>query len=244
MSSDLKSKIDPGVLLEKYKGRTQTLKLLNDLTRLRLILLLIVFRKLSLTEISSYLGRVKSTTTHHLKKFKDFLKITKKQGRGTINSNIYELVPNFLEKLSVNFEDLKHIPKEKNKNLFHYVIQNDIKFLELVKRIFDLVRYFYEKINESSSNDKTESLNKAQRLYLENLVKYNAWFLTEKGKKSYEELIKKFNYQMQEIIDQDEKNKEKKARTYLVLNAFIPLEKVVKFDPTAVFNVFNLLKDL
>jgi DNA-binding transcriptional ArsR family regulator len=235
MNSDPKSVEDSEVLIDKYKRRIHTLTLLNDLTRLRLILLLIVFRKLSLTELSELLGRVKSTTSHHLKKLNEVLNIfTKKE-------SIYELVPNFLEKLSVNSEDLKNIKKEDNKQLFHYVIQNDIKYFQLIINIFDLINQIYKFIDESGSMEKSKSDIKSQNVYLENRVKYNAWFLTEKGKESYEKLIKEFNHKMVEILTRDEENGEKDPRSYLVLNTFIPLEKIIQFDPSSVFKFFSIM---
>ncbi|MFX1339546.1 MAG: ArsR family transcriptional regulator [Promethearchaeota archaeon] len=241
MNPNLISEKDSQAIIEKYKKRTHTLALLNDLTRLRLILLLIVFRKLSLTELSALLGRVKSTTSHHLKKLGDIIRISTKKESGKSDSNIYELVPNFLEKLSVNIEDLKNLQKKENKNLFHYVIQNDMKFFELIINIFDLINQIYKFIDDSSSKEKSNSHIKSQDVYLENRIKYNAWFLTEKGKQSYDRLIKEFNQRMLEIIEQDEKNGENKLRSYLMFNAFIPLEKIIQFDPSSVFKFFSIL---
>jgi DNA-binding transcriptional ArsR family regulator len=241
MNSDFKSEVDSKALINKYKSRINTLTLLEDLTRLRLILLLIVFRKLSLTELSTLLGRVKSTTSHHLKKFSEIIKITTKKERGTTDSNIYELVPDFLDKLSVSFKDLKNLKKEENKHLFHYVIQNDIKFFELIINIFDLMKQIYKFIDDSSSREKSDSDIKSQEIYLNNRIKYNAWFLTESGKKSYDKIIKEFNRQMREIIEQDDINNEEEPRSYLALNTFIPLEKMIQFDPSSVFKFFSIM---
>lgn len=241
MNSDLKSEKDSKTQIDKYKRRIHTLTLLNDLTRLRLILLLIVFRKLSLTELSTLLGRVKSTTSHHLKKFSDIIKISTEKQRGKTDSNIYELVPDFLEKLSVNSEDLRKIKKEENIPLFHNVIQNDIKFFELIVSIFDLINQIYKFIDDSRSMEKSDSGIKSQNVYLDNRIKYNAWFLTEKGKESYDKLIKEFNQKMREIIEQDERNLEKDPRSYLALNTFIPLEKIIQFDPSSVFKFFSIM---
>ena len=241
MNSDLKSEKDAKALIDKYKRRIHTLTLLNDLTRLRLILLLIVFRKLSLTELSTLLGRVKSTTSHHLKKFNDILEMSTKKERGTTDSNIYKLVPNFLDKLSVNVEDLKNIQKEENKHLFHYVIQNDIKFFDLIINIFDLIKQIYKFLDDSGSIEKSDSSINSQNVYIGNRIKYNAWFLTEEGKKSYEKLIKDFNKQMLVIMEQDEKNQKIAPRSYLILNTLIPLEKIIQFDPNSVFKFFSIM---
>lgn len=241
MNSDFKSEKDSEALIEKYKKRMHNLALLKDLTRLRLILLLIVFRRLSLTELSTLLGRVKSTTSHHLKKLSDIMKISTKKESGKTDSNIYELVPNFLEKLSVNFKDLKNIQKKENKNLLHYVIQNDIKFFELIINVFDLINQIYKFIDDSSSMENSDSSIKSREVYLDNRIKYNAWFLTENGKKSYDKLIKEFNYKMLEIIKQEEISKEKEPRSYLALNTFIPLEKMIQFDPNSVFKFFSIM---
>ncbi len=241
MNSDIKAGKDSKALKDKYKQRIHTLSLLNDLTRLRLILLLIVFRKLSLTELSTLLGRVKSTTSHHLKKFDDIIKISTKKKRGTTDSNIYELIPDLLEKLSVNFEDLENLQKKENRELFHYVIQNDITFFQLIINIFDLINQIYKVIDDSSLMEKSDSGVNYRNVYLDNRIKYNAWFLTEKGKKSYDKLVKEFNQKMREIILQDELNKEEDLRSYLVLNTFIPLEKIIQFDPSSVFKFFSIM---
>ena len=145
MNPDLISEKDSQTIFEKYKKRTNTLALLNDLTRLRLILLLIVFRKLSLTQLSVLLGRVKSTTSHHLKKLSDIIKISTKKEIGKTDSNIYELVPNFLEKLSVNIDTFpaaknreypKLIPVKWHKKTFKSNGKTQINFYD---NLFDVI---------------------------------------------------------------------------------------------------------
>lgn len=238
---DLKTELDSKLFIERYKRRIRTLILLNDLTRLRLILLLIVFRKLSLTELSTYLGRVKSTTTHHLKKFDDIITTSTKSLRGTAESNMYKLIPDFLEKLKVNTDDLKNIEKKNDQNLLHYIIQNDIKFFDLIINFFDLIKRVYEFIDDSNVAEKSDSNNKIQNLYLNNRVNYNTWFLTEKGKTSYDKLIKEFNDRMQKIIEEEEEIDINNPRSYLVFNALVPLEKMIQFDPNSVFKFFSIM---
>ncbi len=87
--------------LEKVlKLRSNTLELMFSNTRLRMVLLLLIHRRLSLSKLSTLLGRSKSTVSHHLKKLDDLniLKVSRRDARGSIDAKVYELTSRFLEK--------------------------------------------------------------------------------------------------------------------------------------------------
>ena len=81
------------------------MKLMSSLTRFRILLLLLIYPKISLSEFSKLLSRTKSTIHHHLKKFDDLgiLKTSRKSVPSYIDAKIYKLKPDFLKIINLNY---------------------------------------------------------------------------------------------------------------------------------------------
>ena len=54
--------------ISELKTQIEVMKLMKHVTRFRLISFLLIFPRLSLSELSSFLGRSKATISHHLSK--------------------------------------------------------------------------------------------------------------------------------------------------------------------------------
>jgi DNA-binding transcriptional ArsR family regulator len=252
MSNDKPEKIN----LDYLKLRIEVLKLMSSLPRLRIILLLIIFRRLSLSKLNRLLGRTKSTITHHLK-FLDELGIittTKENGRGSIDAKVYELVPGFLDKFTFNLDQLisYDLEPEKKKELFHYAVLNDKWIFEAIKSIYEQSILYYDAIdyrnmrkelnkkfefanqehveNNTQLQKDLESFEEFQKYHFQTPINYEFWFLSEKGRKKYDELFKKFKSELKGIIEQENKEENEVIRPYLILHSFFPMREIAEYD--------------
>ncbi len=209
--------------------RIEVLKLMDNITRLRIILAILIFRKISLTKLSELLGRAKSTITHHIKKLETLgvIKSTRKEARGSIDAKFYELIPGFLEKSSI--EQQQNITRKKN-NHFSEAISNDILFFKVIKILFEQVILYYEAIFNKNKKSQAKSFNEFQDSHFKIPLEYDFWFLSENGYKAYIEMNEMYKSELKEIIRKENIEKKDSVRPYLVLNTFFPLLQIIEYD--------------
>ena len=207
---------------KELKQRIETLKLMESLTRLRIILALLIFRRLSLTELSNLLGRVKSTLTHHIKKLEhlEIIKSTRKEARGSIDAKVYELIPGFLERI--------HIDSDKNRlDLSNEIIQNDLQFFKIIKVLYDQAILYYEAV---SKQKKTKSFKDFRQDHFKSPIIYKYWFLSDEARAKYEDLMEEFDNRLKEIIAEDNLKNSEAIRPFLLLLTFFPLQQIIEYD--------------
>jgi DNA-binding transcriptional ArsR family regulator len=205
--------------------RIEVLKLMDNITRLRIILSILIFKKISLTKLSELLGRAKSTITHHIKKLENLgvIKSTRKESRGSIDAKFYELIPEFLQKIS--FEE-----KINDENQFSKAVLNDILFFKVIKLLFEQVIFYYEAISNKKLKTKPNLFKDFRDSHFKIPLNYDFWFLSEKALDEYKELNKKYNHKLKEIINRENIENPESIRPYLVLNTFIPLLQIIEYD--------------
>ena len=207
---------------KELNQRIETLKLMESLTRLRIILALLIFRRLSLTELSNLLGRVKSTLTHHIKKLEhlEIIKSTRKEARGSIDAKVYELIPGFLERI--------HIDSDKNRlDLSNEIIQNDLQFFKVIKVIFEQAILYYEAV---SKQKKTKSFKDFSQDHFKSPISYKYWFLSDEAKIKYEDLMEEFDNRLKKVIAEDNLKNPEAIRPFLLLHTFFPLRQIIEYD--------------
>ncbi|MFX1569315.1 MAG: ArsR family transcriptional regulator [Promethearchaeota archaeon] len=207
---------------KELRQRIETLKLMESLTRLRLILALLIFRKLSLTELSNLLGRVKSTLTHHIKKLEQLqiIKSTRKEARGSIDAKVYELIPGFLERLHIDSDKI-------GLDLSNEIILNDLQFFKVIKVMYEQVILYYEAV---SKQKKTKSFKDFRQDHFKSPISYNYWFLSENAHIKYEKLVDEFGNRLKKIIAEDNLKNPEAIRPFLVLHTFFPLKQIIEYD--------------
>ena len=207
---------------KELKQRIETLKLMESLTRLRIILALLIFRRLSLTELSNLLGRVKSTLTHHIKKLEhlEIIKSTRKEARGSIDAKVYELIPGFLERI--------HIDSDKNRlDLSNEIIQNDLQFFKIIKVLYDQAILYYEAV---SKQKKTKSFKDFRQDHFKSPIIYKYWFLSDEARAKYEDLMEEFDNRLKKVIAEDNLKNSEAIRPFLLLLTFFPLQQIIEYD--------------
>jgi len=220
--NDLKKDLTPSI---------EILRLMDNLPRLRIILALIIFRKISLTKLSDLLGRAKSTITHHIKKLENLgiIKVTRREARGSIDANVYELIPEFLDIISSKFEESvieKHLYDKNLKD----IISNDILFLKILKILNEQVILYYDAILRKNIKSKTKSFKEFQDSHFKIPLSYDYLFLSEQGREKYENLYKKFYEDLKEIIKKENMEKGENIRPYLIVNVFYPILQLIEYD--------------
>ena len=216
-------------ILDDLKFSIEIIKLLDNTQRIRIILLLMIFQKLSLTDLSLLLGRSKMTVIYHIKKFDELglLKITTKEGRGAIDANVYELESKFFNSIKFNIEQINDNNQQNVKNLLHHTLLKDILMFDLFIGIFELSKYYYKSIDELVNSD---SLKEFQDKIFNSHINYDIWFLTEEGRKSYDKAVIQFKNQINDIVKRDIKSSNYLERPYCILHMLFPLQKIAKYD--------------
>ncbi|TFG28252.1 MAG: ArsR family transcriptional regulator [Promethearchaeota archaeon] len=224
--------LDSENLKDFLKLRTEVLKIMASLPRLRIILLLLMFRKLSLSKLSKLLGRTKSTISHHLKKLSDLgiIITTTKDARGSIDAKVYELIPGFLEKFNLDFDELEKMDKLKRKEILHLAILNDKWQFEVIKSLYEQSVLYYDAIDDINIKSKLDSIEDFKNLHFKTPIQYDFWFLSEEGRKAYEKLTLEFKSKMKKIIEEEDKTKKLIERPYLILHSFFPLKEIAEYD--------------
>lgn len=204
--------------------RIEVLKLMNNITRLRIILTILIFKKISLTKLSDLLGRAKSTITHHIKKLENLgvIKSTRKEARGSIDAKLYELIPGFLQKISFEQKTLK--------GEINRALTNDLLIFKVIKLLFEQVILYYEAISNKNIKSKPKLFKDFQDSHFKIPLNYDFWFLSEKAYSEYIELNEKYKSELKKIISKDNLENDDSIRPYLVLNTFIPLLQIIEYD--------------
>lgn len=208
--------------------KIEVLKLMDNITRLRIILSILIFNKISLTNLSELLGRAKSTITHHIKKLENLgvIKSTRKEARGSIDAKVYELIPGFLQKIS----DRKQSFKGEINDDFTKVVSNDLLFFKVIKLLFEQVILYYEAISYKEIKSKPKSFKDFQNSHFKLPLNYDFWFLSEKAYEEYKSLYEKFRSELKKIISNQNLENNDSIRPFLVLNTFIPLLQLIEYD--------------
>lgn len=211
-----------------FSTRIEVLKLMDNITRLRIILSILIFKKISLTNLSELLGRAKSTITHHIKKLENLgvIKSTRKEARGSIDAKVYELIPGFLQKIPFGKQYLKG---ELNDD-FTESVSNDLLFFKIIKLLFEQVILYYEAISIKNIKSKPKSFKEFQNSHFKLPLNYDFWFLSEKAYEEYKDLHERFRIELKKIISKESLEDNDSIRPFLVLNTFFPLLQIIEYD--------------
>jgi DNA-binding transcriptional ArsR family regulator len=208
------------------------MKLMSSLTRFRILLLLLIYPKLSLSEFSNLLGRTKSTVHHHLKKFEnlEILSTSRKPVPSYIDAKIYELKPDFLKIINLKFEDFKTFSEKEKKTILPYILSKDIEIFEVIKNLFEQVVLLYKTIDKAGINNDQNSSKEYSNFYLRSPIKYDIWFLNKEEFELYNECILDFKNKLNKMHKEDINQNKNDRKPFLILNSIFPMEKLLKYD--------------
>ncbi|MBD3195186.1 MAG: ArsR family transcriptional regulator [Candidatus Lokiarchaeota archaeon] len=220
-------------LINNLETRSQVLELINSVPRLRIILLLIIHGKLSLTKLSNLLGRTKSTASHHLKKLDqlEILKTSTKDSRGSIDAKVFELIEEFNPFGTLNMEDVELLRDDLKSKILDLSLENNIKLLKVLKLLYDQIEQYYEALESEKPNKARESLRKVKKDYLNSPFKYNIWFLSDEGLSEYNKLFNDFKTKLESLVQNEFQKDKKVLKPNLIVHNLIPIKEIIKYDP-------------
>lgn len=222
--------------IEKLKKliskNAEIIELLNHPTRYRLIFLLLIFPRLSLADLSKFIGRTKSTIHYHLKKFEklNIFITSRKPVDSYIDAKIYELMPDFLNVLKFNINDFQKFSKDNREDIIRFMISKDISVFKLFRYLFEQTTVLYKGIENAITDKKNESSKKLVEMYTNNPVKYDIWSLSEEEFDNYENLIEQFKTDLNNKLEGNDEDKTEIDRPFLILHTIFPMKQMIKYD--------------
>lgn len=217
---------------ENLSLNIEIMKLMSSLTRFRIILLLLIYPEISLSEFSKLLGRTKSTILHHLKKFENLgiVKTRRKSVPSYIDAKIYKLKPDLLKIINLKIEDFKTLSDKEKQTILPYILTKDIKIFEVIKILFEQVILLYKTIDKVGINNDQNSSEDFSSFYLKNPIGYDIWFLTDEEYEMYNKSILDFKAKLDKGLLGINKHGKEVRKPFMILNSIFPMEKLLKYD--------------
>lgn len=197
-------------------------KTLSSKPRLEALLLLFIYRKMSLTKLSKSLQKTKNTMIYHmdlLKKQGLIKEFDQKLEHSIKPIKIYELSNTFYETLFVPFEDISTLPKdqvlEHSKTIFRY---NNL--------LFETIREILLRIRTNSSNMQKEirSSQDAIEYHQDHATPRDLIPLSEKAYKNYMHNYEKLKRETLRALEEEDRQSAAIERPYLAFNTVLPIK--------------------
>lgn len=220
-------------LIANLKKRSEVLELINSVPRLRIILLLIIYGKLSLTKLSNLLGRTKSTASHHLKKLDqiNILKTSTKDSRGSIDAKVYELIKEFNPFETLNIAEIELLRDDLKSQILNLSLENNVRLLKVLKLLYNQVELYYDALESEKPKKAEDTLKQVKKEYLKSPFKYNLWFVSDQTLEKYQELFNEFKEKLDQLIQTEIDENRDVLRSNLIIHNLFPIQEIIKYDP-------------
>jgi DNA-binding transcriptional ArsR family regulator len=199
----------------------QILSLLNDNTRLRIIMLLFIHDRISLPDLQKNLQLTKSTISRQIQKFDSLrlINVEEVKVRGSIKSKIY----------SIN-RDLCRFPTTYINKMMKIPV-NDVKIVELYQyEVYSLVFAFYSKIYSAISKYYAETVEIIKKIDIISPLDHIPCrtFFTTLDKENYNELLSKIEEMATEYEKKSHDEQGFTHKPYFLQVTGVPVEEVVR----------------
>ncbi len=175
---------------------------LNDLTKIRILLLLWASGELSINELCEKLGKTRPTVLKHLKELKKtgLLKVQRKEKK----MKMYSVIPNLLELTRLDLEHLKSLPSAQVKRILEKDLDSDKKTIQLIKKILDDCIPYYQDLKKYLKEAHKLTPDEIETFYKRKHINYYVEVLDEE---EYQEYFKFYEELMEKMDDFREKRK-------------------------------------
>jgi len=199
-------------------------KLLEDPTRMRIILLLYQYSRLSLTQMSELIHLTKPAVSHQLKKFIEIgiIQMTKHPVQGSITANYYELVPDYFERTDFKLDPTVLIPTGMAKEVEILQIRGNKELYRLTRDIFSHFVKFYTKLEEKARN-----INEPYGIY-QPPIHLQIYPLSKEAHEFYLQEMVKIEQGIVKIIKEEDKN-EIVERPMMYLSTMFPIKDLLGY---------------
>lgn len=215
-----------GIEPKKAIDKLELVKALNSKVRLRVILLLFIYQKLSLSDLSEKLKRTKNTVIYHMNLLSEqgFLDEFDEKINGSIKPiKYYKLNEEFLEAVFQPFEDPSNLSEEDILEYSHSVIKWNALLFETIREFLKELNNFYL-TNEKEIYQPQQALN----FHQQNRTPRDLVPLSENG---FNEYLKEYQNFMKKIVSYLEKENREAPdviRPFLAFNAIIPIKTLLE----------------
>lgn len=218
-------------------------KAIRKFIHARILLLLLVYKELSIMDLCKILDKSWPTINRHLKILEEagIVEIRRVSGKGPKKKKIYSVKSDILEQTRLDYDELKELPFRDVKYILSRELRGDIWTMEFVQKLIDdLIPYlnaFEKQLRDIKFSSSETSVDfyceyKASH-YLEALDEEEYAFYLEKYKDLYKELSEfRKKKRKQEVPI-------KTARPYGVFHIIMPLKKIQESN----YNLYWLEKE-
>ncbi|MCF2142002.1 MAG: helix-turn-helix domain-containing protein [Candidatus Lokiarchaeota archaeon] len=203
------------------------IKTLNSKTRLEALLLLFIYRKLSLTNISEILHKSKNTIIYHMRLLNEqglITELTEKEEHSIKPIKYFVLHPEFHKKL---YEPFEKLDKSSTADILNYsktIFKYNILLFETIREFLHQLGEFY-----NQNQQQIHSSEEALQFHQTHQVPRDLIPLSEQAfqqyRKDYAELMKK----TLSNIDKEKLEDTHVIHPYLAFNTVIPLKTLFEF---------------
>ena len=215
-------------LKQQLKEQESIVEIINDFTRIRILLLLWIYKEQSINDLCEKLGKSWPTVTKNLEELEkgNLLDIREEKSRGPHNKKIYSVKPDLLKSTRLGFDFLKLPPKDVIEILSHD-IASDAETLEIIKKIFEDLPPYHEDL-ESNLRQLTPTTENLEEFYKKKHVNYYVELLDEE---EFEFYYEKYNEFLRELEDFRAKRKKQNKslqteKHYAVLDLILPIKQI------------------
>ncbi len=214
--------------IEKLQNLLKFIRLLEDPTRMRIILLFLLYHRISLTELSRLLNRTKPAVLYQLNKFAEIglIRISQDLVKEFYTANFYELIPEFMNFATIDSDPTKAIPHEiiKEWEILEFQAEKEVfklssNMLLLFAELLGSLEKKAEKIKEPFGFHHPPF-----NLTLRPLSKTAYQYYTQEIKNVAQKALKLME-------EENEREDQLLERPWLLLNVFLPVKDLL--DSTA-----------
>jgi len=206
--------------------KIEMLKTLNSKPRLRALLFLFIYRRLTLTELSKRLGKTRNTVIYHMKKMVNYGIIQEEDEKieGSIKPiKVYHVNPEFYEQIFTPFEDLENLSKDEiieySKNVFQW---NTL--------LFETMREFFRDVGEiyTQNEPHLRDIESTLAFHKKHQTPRDLIPLSEQGYHVYRENYRDLMEKTLSFLEKESKQQGELTRPYMAFNVILPIKTLVE----------------
>ncbi len=215
-------------LKDRIKNQVEVIDAINNITRIRILLLLWIYKEQSAKDLCEKLGKSWPTVTKHLGVLEEsgLLKVREVKSRGQFNKKIYSVIPNLLAYTRLGFDFLK-LPPEDIVEILSHDLRSDAKTIEIIKKIFEDLPPYYDELDRKLF-ELSPTRKNMDDFYFKKHINYYVELLDEE---EFEFYFEKYQGMLKELETfRSERKKPKKSiqtdKIYTVLDIILPIKEI------------------
>ncbi|TFG06330.1 MAG: ArsR family transcriptional regulator [Promethearchaeota archaeon] len=215
-------------LKTQIKNQVETVEAINNMTRLRILLLLWIYEEQSINDLREKLGKSWPTVTKHLEILEEsgILNTREVKSRGPYSKKIYSVKPDLLKSTRLQLDFLKLPPKDVVEIISHD-LKSDEETLDIIKKIFEDFPPYYEEL-ERNLREISPTRQNLEEFYLKKHVNFYVELLDEEEFEFYFNKYLEFLKDLETFRTERKKKKKQKMtkKHYAVFDLILPLKEI------------------